>query len=833
MTATLAAGDRLGPYEIVAPIGAGGMGDVYRARDTRLDRTVAIKVSKAQFSERFAREAKIISSLNHPNICALYDVGQQDGLHYLVMEYLEGKLLEGPLPLEKLLRYGTEIAAALDAAHRKGVTHRDLKPANVMVTASGVKLLDFGLAKVEQIPGPDDATLVKALTSEGTIMGTFQYMAPEQLEGKEADGRSDIWAFGAVLYEMASGRRAFDGKTQATLIAGIMHTQPAPLSEVQPAMPSSLDRLIRRAMAKDPEERWQSARDMLLELREVKPNAPVLAVTGPVAKSARWKLATAALALAVLVLAGLYARRSTPDGTREEVRFKIHAPPGKRILVQSSSKISPDGRHYLLRLQEFDVTPLHMYSLRTGEFRKVDSGGTGSFAWSPDSRAFAYVEGGKLKRMDIDGGATQILLDAVRGTISWSPSSTILADTGAGGLVKVVSGGVAPSPATRLDGSRQQTRHSSPFLLPDGNRFLFRVDSTNPANSGVYMGSLDGATPKQVPALVATRTFAGVSFLQREQMLYAQRFDADKLALTGQQIVVAPGGEFASLSDNSVLAFLEQSSRRDELQIVDRAGKQIAVFAHPDNGNFGHPAFSPDGSRVATDDNGKGLWVADLARHSVVRVTFDGSVGPPLWSTDGTKILFSDDGKIQEVPSQGGTVRAAGLGKFHHAHVLAGGRQIVGDVDLDSNNVALASLGTVTETAPQLLDLGSNPHVTQDMRWIAYDRRAGDRRRIFVESWPLGKGKFAVPSGDGSIPRWRNDGKELFFLGRNGQMMVVAVSTKGDTLEFGMPTPMFKASGRYSASPDGQRFAITSPVQQAAGTVINVILNWSGLAVPH
>ncbi|MFN7935766.1 MAG: protein kinase [Bryobacteraceae bacterium] len=675
----LSTGSRLGPYEIVTRIGEGGMGEVYKARDTRLERIVAIKVSKSQFSERFAREAKIISSLNHPNICALYDVGEQDGLHYLVMEYLEGTPLEGPLPFEKLVRYGMEIGAALDAAHRKGVTHRDLKPANVMITAAGVKLLDFGLAKTASTPGPMDATVPKALTSEGTIMGTFQYMSPEQLEGEEADARSDIWAYGAVLYEMATGRQAFEGKTHATLIANIMHTQPAALDQVQPSAPAGLDRLIRRAMAKDAEERWQSARDMVLELRDLR------VVAGgekaiPVAGTAKWKIGTVFFAVTTVIVGAMliWNRAPLPD----PVHLEIHPPPGYTLPAGiGAHRISPDGRTIMLVLRGPAGRRIHIRRLASPE--PVELAGTDGAtygAWSPDSKSIAFLARGKLKRLDLGSGGSYVLADAARvDGVAWAPGNVILMGQTDGPILRVAPAGGAPAPVTQLDASNQERSHQGPFFLPDGKRFLFRVSSEVGGHSGIFAGSLDGGAPKRLNVPNATRTFGGFLFFPRDEDGWAQRLDLRTLEGQGNPIQLGHGATTASLSENGTLIYTSRGEARGGvLHVVDREGAVLAAISTSETSGFGHPEFSPDGKRLVLDSEGS-LWIADVERKTITRLTYDSATGPGTWTADSKRILYSAGGKLLSIAASGGEPVTEGEGDLHHMHLFADGKQILAD----------------------------------------------------------------------------------------------------------------------------------------------------------
>src|SRR5688572_12242585 len=495
---TLSSGTRLGPYELVAPIGAGGMGEVYRAKDTRLDRTVAVKVlpphlaSSPDSRQRFEREARTISQLSHPHICALYDVGREGEVEYLVMEYLEGenladRLARGPLLPDQTLRYGVEIADALEKAHRQGIVHRDLKPANVMLTKSGVKLLDFGLAK-GIVPAGEQSALTAlptqvGLTQEGTILGTFQYMAPEQLEGKTADARTDIFAFGCVLYQMATGKKAFSGATQASLIGSILHTQPAAISAVAPATPPALDRIVRTCLAKDPEDRWQSAGDLARELRWIgEGSAAGEAVSTPIRtpRASRERLWMAAALVSFAALAAtVYVWRSGARSSREPLpaRFEIAAPAEGTFIGRPA--VSPDGRFVVTVIETGGPNRLWLRPLEAAVGSEVPGteGTTAAPFWSPDSRSIGYFSDGEVRRVEISGGPPRTIAEAVQplgGT--WNADGVILfsADAGAG-LYKVPASGGARSLVAKPE-KEGVVFFKWPRFLPDGRRFLFYAE---------------------------------------------------------------------------------------------------------------------------------------------------------------------------------------------------------------------------------------------------------------------------------------------------------------------------------------------------------------------
>jgi serine/threonine protein kinase len=659
------------------------MGEVYRAKDTRLDRTVAIKVLPSHLSsdpkrrERFDREARTISSLNHAHICTLYDVGHQDGIDFLVMEYLEGetlhqRLAKGPLPPDQTLRYAIETADALDKAHRQGITHRDLKPANIMLTKSGVKLLDFGLAKLRQTEsGSVFANLSalpteggEALTGEGTIVGTFQYMAPEQLEGKEVDARTDIFAFGAVVYEMATGKKAFEGKSQASLISAIMSSDPPPISKLQPMTPPALDRLVKTCLAKDPDNRWQSAHDIANELKWIDEGSSQAGVPAPVIsrRKSRERIAWSAagvffLATLALAAAFVYLHRS-PDPERA-VRFYVY-PPEK--LTFTFGTISPDGSRLVFRAlyngrQILWVRPLDV--LQAQPLNGTEDS-IGSVFWSPDSRFVGFFAGGKLKKIEISGGPPQTLCDAAAAFAgAWNRDGVILFATGSQPLHRVSASGGPATPVTTLEKSRQELGHAFPSFLPDGRHFLYFARAAQRENDGVYLGSLESKETKRILAGVSPNiSYAPPGYLLfgREGTLMAQRFNPDRFELAGDPFPIAEQVGFGaaarvparfSVSENGVLVYQAGSGGAEASQLAwfDRQGKQIELVGTP--GPYRTLALSPDEKRLAVEltdlQAGSGdVWLFDLSRRGVPsRFTFDPAIDTAaVWSPDGSRIIF-------------------------------------------------------------------------------------------------------------------------------------------------------------------------------------------------
>ena len=658
---TLAAGTKLGPYEIVAPLGAGGMGEVYRARDTRLDRSVAIKVlpthlsSDPEAKQRFDREARAISSLNHPNICTLHDVGHQAGIDYLVMELLEGetladRLMKGPLPVEQVLRYGIEICEGLERAHKSGVVHRDLKPGNVMLTKSGAKLMDFGLAKAATPATPPSsgltATLMppggsQPLTARGTVVGTFQYMSPEQVEGKDADPRSDIFALGAVLYEMATGKRAFAGKTAASVVAAILASEPQPISVVRPMSPPALDRVVKTCLAKDPDERFETVHDVKLQLRWIaeggESSATQAGVSVPVAAHRKnrerilWAASALLLAACVWLLVIHFGQTKTE---RQAIHVYIPAPEKSTFAFAGDLTgplvISPDGTRLVFAARDADGKQmLWIRPLQAAASQPLDGtdGATYPF-WSADSRYIGFFAEGKLKKIEARGGPAQALCDAVDGRGgTWNHQDTIVfAPTYAGPLYRVSAQGGTPMQVTELDPAGE-TSHRWPEFLPDGRHFLYFARNVAAEVASTYVGSTDRKERKQLLRNRSNLVYAPPWYLLfvRETTLMAQPFDARDLSLHGDASPLADGvlanlpysRAIVSVSKNGVLAYAGTGDavQVSRLRWLDRAGKQLGLVGDP--GGYSTPHLSPGGRKLAvalidpsraTSD----IWIYDL-----------------------------------------------------------------------------------------------------------------------------------------------------------------------------------------------------------------------------
>ncbi len=890
----ISAGTRLGPYEVLAPVGAGGMGEVYRARDTRLERTVAVKVlpahlsSSAEVRQRFEREAKTISQLSHPHICALYDVGNQDGVEYLVMEYLEGetlaqRLVKGSLPMEQTLRCGIEIADALDKAHRQGIVHRDLKPGNVMLTKSGVKLLDFGLAKAVAPAGPISAvtslpTMAGGanLTQEGTILGTFQYMAPEQLEGREADVRTDIFAFGSVLYEMATGKKAFSGASQASLIAAILEREPPPISTVQPMTPPAFDRVVKTCLAKDPEDRFQTAHDVKLQLRWIAEGGSQAGVPAPVAarRRSREKLWMSAAVLLAVVTAGLgfLLLRGLSEPARL-FRSSIAPPAGAAFWLDPSTPgpptVSPDGRRIAFSARALDgKIRLYVRSLDASEPVALPGTDDAQYPfWSPDSRAIGFFTGSKLKAVEADGGPPVTLCptdpDAKGG--SWNRAGVIVFARGsATTLWRVPAGGGEPAEITHLDDRRGDTSHRHPRFLPDGKHFLYLARSSAGATEGhaVVAASLDGGPEKVLLRSPAGAEYAsGRLLFLRDRTLMARPLDAGRLAFTGDAVPIAENILYPSLaaatgifsaSQNGILVYqTSQGPALTKLQWLGRDGTARGTLGEP--ADFVDVTLSPDGTRaVATvrdpASGNRDLWVFDVARNLGSRFTFDpGNEENPLFSPDGIWLVFSSTRKGHD-----DLYRKSVTGSSDEELLLESkSDKTAGAWSSDGRFLAYADTGKSTRADISILPLEGDrkPQLflqtpfleypaafSPDGRWLVYGSDESGKFQLYVTSFPRPGRKWQVSKEEGAYAYWSKDGKEIVYHGFSGQVWAVEVAAREESIEIGTPKPLFKLPGPpraaghdFSSTADHQRFLVLDRGQKA-NALLNLVVNWTAAA---
>jgi Tol biopolymer transport system component len=867
----LTPGLRLGPYEITGAIGAGGMGEVYKARDTRLDRTVAIKVlstaltADPQLRDRVHREARAISRLDHPNICALYDVGEDRGITFLVMQYLEGesladRLRKGPIPIDDVLAYAIQISGALDSAHRAGIIHRDLKPGNIMLTKGGARLLDFGLAKIRPagagVVSNASATRTMPLTEQGSVIGTLPYMAPEQLQGKESDHRVDIWAFGCVVYEMLAGRRAFAGETGADLVSAIMSSEPLPIGQTQPVAGPVLERVVRTCVAKSPDDRWQSATDLTRELRWIAESGATV-VSGEGRARARGKLWLGWIVGALGLLAA--AARFWPTAPQAQTtRFVMTLPDGWTLALPGSLTVSapvpiavsPNGREVAFVARNTQGRAF-LWIRSLGTFAPRILPGTDEASspfWSPDNRSLAFFAGGQLKKIDVSGGPPTVVCAAandIRGG-SWGRNGTIIFAPGASlaqplptGLLKVPATGGVPASATVL--AEGETAHVSPAFLTDGRHFLYRALRAGDAGPGpVYLASLDSTGRTQLLSATSTNIAftPGYLLFVREGTLMAQPFDA-RGAVTGEALPVVdhisawgtpPMGLFAA-SEGDVLVYRTASARGDsQLTWFDRAGNSLGVLG--DLAPYGDVELSPDGSRAAATIldatlGTRDLWVFDVARGIRTRLTSDRAEdNTPVWSPDGRQIVFDSfrTGPLElyqkqsDAASSEQVLLADKRNKFP-ASWSPDGRFIMYMVDNgEPSGWDLWTLALFGDRKPvPFLQTPFNEvqgQFSPGGRWVAYVSNESGRYEVYVRPF-VGSGRTQVSTGGGQWPRWRHDAQEIFYLAPDNKLMAAPVNGQGATFEITAARALFDASAQgprwsYSPSPDGQRFLVNA-----------------------
>jgi eukaryotic-like serine/threonine-protein kinase len=894
---TLSSSTRLGPHEIISLIGAGGMGEVYKARDTRLDRIVAIKVlpahlaDSADLRERFEREARTIASLNHPHICTLHDIGRQDSTDFLVMEYLEGetlaaRLLKGPLPLDQVLRYACEIADALDKAHRKGVTHRDIKPGNILLTKNGTKLLDFGLAKLKEAAAPADSvsqmpTLAHNPTAQGTLLGTIQYMAPEQVEGKndEIDGRTDLFAFGAVVYEMATGRKAFQGKTNASIIGAIMKEDPPPMSTLQPMTPQALDRIVKKCLAKDPDERWQTASDLHGELRWIAEGGSQVASVAAVPAGGIRALdrRPVVFGLGALLLGAVIAGvtvwnvKPTPAAPRAVTRYAITLPQGQQLAGLNgapSVAISPDGAHLAYVAREGSTQQLYLRAMDSLEARPIPTteGAINPF-FSPDSRWLGFFAGGKLKKVSVSGGAVQILGDAglPRGA-SWSSQGMIaLAPNPASGLQQVSDAGGTAQPLTRLENG--EVSHGWPEFLPGGQSVLFTATgaATNWNAAKVAVQSVGTGERRNLISGGTNPRYASSGHLVYVQggTLMAAPFDAQRLGVTGAAVPAVAGvlqstfnghAQY-SFSDTGSLVYVAggTQSGAGKPVWVSRNGTEQPLAAPARNYTF--PRLSPDGRRLAITiaEQESHIWLYDFSREILTRFTFEGgSNSNPVWTPDGKRIAFLSNKEgpqnlfWQMADGSGGLERLTTSENTQVPRSWSPDGQLLafieptltGGMDISvlrlSDPSASSGQGRKAEPFLQTPSNETVPAFSPDGRWLAYVSDESGRYEVYVQPYPGPGGKWQVSTEGGTEPIWNPNGRELFY--RSGDKMIVVDIATQPGFVAGKPSVLFEGQyvstqatfPNYDVSPDGQRFLMLKPTEQSeeGPTQINVVLNW-------
>jgi serine/threonine-protein kinase len=877
----LSSGDRLGPYDIVSPLGAGGFGEVYKARDTRLDRTVAIKIlpsADPELKARFEREAKAIAALTHPHICTLYDVGHQDGTDYLVMEYLEGETLDkkiarGPIKIDEALKIAIEVAAALDTAHRAQIVHRDLKPANIMLTKGGVKLLDFGLAKLRPQTASVASLSITAtvttppITAQGAILGTLQYMSPEQLEGGDADARTDIFAFGAVVYEMLTGKRAFEGKSQATLIAAILAKEPASIIASEPVAPLSLDRLVRKCLAKDPEARWQTARDLHDELQWIAEarSQPGAAVPRPAERHGWWQGALGA-ALVLAAFLGFNWWRATTPVDRALMRFSAEmlrdangtlrlddvifagsqpgawltlSPDGVRLAMKAVRDVDGKSRLGIRRLDEAHFATLAGTENATSPF------------FSPDSQWIAFFGDGKLRKIPVQGGAPILLCSAGNfATGSWGDDGNIVASLSLGGVLSRISAaGGTPAPVTQL--REGELFHRWPQVLPGSRAVLFTAyTGGGPEDANIDILSLKTHERKTLVRggvlgryVTASDGHAYLVYVH-EHTLLAVAFDASGLAVAGtpqpilndvDSVVPTSPADF-DVSSNGTFVYVSGKGEPERSMFwLDETGKVEPL--HPAPGFYYGMRFSPDGNRVAFVSGsiiGQGdLWIQDAQRNTSVRLTsLSGSSASPVWSVDGKYIVF----RVSNQPDAGiYVIRSDGSGEPRRLAKLDGSPVAFSP---DGTRLILQSGNPFTAmdvmTAP-FVDVADHPQLgnpelflrargfpmpafSPDGHWIAYASAETGRTEVYVQPFPGPGARVPISTEGGGFPVWSLDGRELFFLGVNQRVMVADYSARGNSFSPGRPRAwsqrqiLLNVTGGpvqpYALAPDGKRFVV-------------------------
>ena len=887
----LAPGTKLGPYEIVAPLGAGGMGEVYRARDTRLERSVAIKILPPHLADdtllrqRFEREAKAISSLNHPHICVLHDVGRQDGTDFLVMEYLEGETLakrmeKGALPLAQVLQIGIQIADALDKAHRHGVVHRDLKPGNIMLTPSGAKLLDFGLAKAA-VPLAAGATLTAAatrttpVTQQGTIVGTFQYMSPEQVEGKDVDARSDIFSFGSVLYEMVTGQRAFPGKSQLSVASAVLEKDPEPISTLQPLTLPGLDRAIRRCLAKDPEDRWQTARDLLLELKWIAEAGSQAGVPVPLVshRKMRERLAWAAAALFALIAMAFaigFVLHTPKLSQPMRLTAEIGADASLVATFGPAAILSPDGTHLAFVAAGPDQKR-RIYVRSLDQLQATALSGTENshnHFFSPDGQWLGFFADGKLKKISVQGGAAATLCDATddRGG-SWGEDGAIVFTPSFGApLSKVSSAGGTPQLLTALDRQVGELTHRWPQLLPGGKAVLFMSSTLtgNYEDADIVVYSMASGQRKTVHhgGFHARYVPTGHLVYMHEGTLFAVPFDLNHLEVTGQpapildRVAANPrtGGAQFSFSETGNLVYVAGGSVIQNLSIywMDRQGRFTPLRETP--GEYFAPALSPNGRSLALqirDGKRMDIWVFEWERDTLTRLTFGGESNLiPVWTSDGQRITYSslEKGGTQNLYWK----RADGAGD---AQRLTEGKNPQSADSWRPDGKVLAFTQLNPDTSWDILTLAiegdeksgwrpmepkpflNSPFnevdaaFSPDGRWLAYSSDESGNYEVYVRPFPGPGGKWQISTGGGLLPRWSRSSKEFFYRTTDSKIMVATYTASGDSFHADKPQPwspgQFTGRGptsNFDVHPDGKRFAVlkapatgeTSPVNKVS-----------------
>jgi serine/threonine protein kinase/Tol biopolymer transport system component len=872
---------KLGPYEIQSPLGAGGMGEVYRARDTRLDRTVAVKVlashlsSSPELKQRMEREGRAISSLNHPHICQLYDIGSQNGTDYLVMEFLEGETLaerlrKGAIPLAEVFKIGIAVAEALAVAHRSGIVHRDLKPGNIMLTAGGAKLMDFGLAKplgllaasgsgsapsftaAATMSGPSP---LSPLTTAGSIIGTIQYMSPEQIEGKEADARSDIFAFGAVLYEMAAGKRPFAGKSQISLASSILESEPEPVSVLKPNTPAAFQHVVTTCLQKNPDERYQSAQDIKLELQWIAADrtSPAVAATATAVPRTRERVGWVAALVAAIALTAAAAIFFYHTAQSEHSIRTVINPPEKTTFNLTGDSAGPpvtssDGTFIAFAATRTDGrTALWVRPTNTVEARELPGTEAATFPfWSPDDRSLGFFADGKLKTVELEGGSTQIVCEAPLGRGgAWGPGGVILfSPAPTAPIMRVSASGGTPVPVTKLDAALH-TSHRWPFFLPDGKHFLYVAlhhDASKSGNNSLYYASLDGRENRLLFRSQTNAVYAsGFLLFGRGDQLMAQPFNASSGTVSGEPQNVAKGvmndastwHMDASASNDGLLVFGSGASGDLELVWMDRGGKISTIAGKlPD---LQSAVLSPQGDRVALQMNAgqTDIWVLDLTRGVRTRITF-GPVGnvSPIWSPDGKWIAYSSAQNghfaICRKPSDGSGAEECLLTVEQEPELddwSRDGKYLLYSLSVPGGPLRqISALPLEGERKPSVVvDRGAFGKLSPDGRWLAYQSAESGTFEVYVMPFGGGQGKWQVSANGGGRPQWSKDGKQLYYMDLTYSLFAVPVTDATGSLQFGVAEKLITNWSApqvfYDVSPDGKKFLLDRVAQQVSQSV--------------
>ena len=877
---TLTSGTKLGPYEVVAPAGAGGMGEVYRARDTRLNRDVAVKILPAAFARdeqrmrRFQQEAQAVAALNHPNILAIHDFGEHNGSPYIVTEFLEGETLRvrlgpGALPVRKASEYAEQIARGLAAAHEKGIVHRDLKPENIFVTREGrVKVLDFGLAKLVPQEGAlaADAATLASQTEPGVVMGTVGYMSPEQVKGLAADHRSDLFSFGAILYEMLSGKRAFHGDSSVETMSAILKQDPPELTEMNRTVPAPLERIVRHSLEKNPEERFQSARDVAFALGALSDSSSSTSRAVTVANRRAWRrwVRLAAEVVLVGIALSLFLTRHS-EKPAPSLLGSVLPPPGDGFWanITQPAAISPDGKFLAIIAMRDGHTQLWLRKMDASEAQPIaGSEDAANPFWSPDSRYIGFFVPGKLKKADISGGAVSDICAA--GTFSmggaWSSRGVIVFGTIADVLRRVPDSGGTPERIPGTDLSSDALGQYWPMFLPDGNHLMYlewRYATPESHENTVWLGSMDGEKARRLPLTSTNTQYAGghVLFSQGGD-LFAQRFDLARLQLSGPAVPVARNIQYDTFFDNGAFTVSETGTLvygnagigvDSELTWMDRSGKAMGVLGDPRH--FEAQSISPDGKRVAVvvkdARNREKIWVYDVDRGTRIPVVNEESgsaLYAPVWSPDGRRVAYRD------------TVgRASGV--FAHASDGSGVEEPIGarqegvitleDWSPDGQRLAVTrtkfrgtqnwtdtlqvwQVGTGGKTELEIGD-ASDAKFSPDGHWLAYsDENSGE---IYVTPFPGPGARIAVSSKGGGGPRWRGDGQELFYVAND--LMIISAQVRESANEFRVlaSQPLFRLQlpnnvGFYDATRDGKRFLVNTRTYREQSAPLTIVTNW-------